>query len=282
MDNQLHPELAFQAGIPQENKRYDVHPSLIIEQESEPEQQPVEQQVQAAPEPEPEQVVEPVKAAPQETPQDRDWRAVRARADEAKQLAREKEALERERDFYRQQAMTSKPSQPQEDDYRTETEKRLAQEMEQLRQQVAQQGKETAEAKRKAAVWKAEADLARDYPDFNDVVSRENVERFEREYPHLFNAAVATPDVYATGSTAYELIIAKGIYKKPVNTLKQMAQSDVISRNLSKPRSSSSISPQAGESPIKQANVYQSNSISTDDERKAIYAEMVAASRNKY
>lgn len=282
MENQLHPELASQIGMEQQNKKYDVHPSLIIEQEVAPEQPPIEQQVQDPEEPVAVPVVEQqVQPAPAETPQDRDWRAMRQRAEEARQLAREKEALERERDFYRQQAL-KQTTQPQQDDFRTDTEKQLAHEMEQLRAQVAQQARETAEAQRRAATWRAEADLAREYNDFSKVVSKENVDRLEREYPHLFAAATSTSDVYAAGSAAYELIKAKGIYKDQGQSLRQMAQSDTIARNLSKPRSSSSIYPQAGESPIKQANVYQSNTISTDDERKALYAEMLAASRNKY
>ena len=58
MDNQLHPELAYQAGIEQEKKSYDIHPSLQMEldeaTQSVPEQEPepvVEQQVQPEPAP---------------------------------------------------------------------------------------------------------------------------------------------------------------------------------------------------------------------------------------
>lgn len=274
MDNQLHPELAFQAGIPQENKQYDLHPSLQMEVLPEPE-------VQAAPEPEPVPEVHPEPEV--ETPKERDWRAVRAKADEAKQLAREKEAVERERDFYREQALKSQHRQPEpEEDYRTDTEKRLAREMDELKRQVAEQGKQTLEAQRKAATWKAESELLRDYPDMKKVLSDENVKRLEYEYPHLYNAAISTPDVYTTGSAAYEFIIAKGIYKKETNALNQIVHSNTAQRNANKPRSASTVNPQASDSPIKQANAFMNNRASTDEENKAIYAEMVAATRNKY
>lgn len=275
-DNRLHPELAFQAGIQQgAQKKYETHPSLVAELEPE---EKVEQ-VEAATEEQSEQ--EPIQQNVQESTQERDWRAARARADEAKQLAREKEQLEREIAFYRDQAQRNTQVQAQEDDYRTDTEKQLQRQMEELRSQVSRQEKETLKAQQQAAISRAEQRLAQDYPNIREVVSDDNIKRLEYEYPHLYNSVVSSSDVYTVGSAAYEMIIAKGIYKKPANSLSQIA-SNSSSRNQSKPRSASTVSPQVGESPIKQANSFMGNSISSEEERRSLYEEMLKSSRNRF
>ncbi|CAM5999021.1 unnamed protein product [Sphagnum balticum] len=218
----------------------------------------------------------------QESPKERDWRAVRAQAEEAKHLKREAEAIARERDFYRQQVEKAQQvQQPLEEDYRTDTERQLAQEMADLKSQVAKQREEALKAQQQAAIARAEQRLYADYPDIKEVVSDENIQRLEIEYPHLYNSVIASSDVYNVGSAAYELIKAKGIYKPKANTLNQLAQSSNVSRNQAKPRSVSTVAPQTGETPIQAANNFMGNSISSDAERKALYAEMVASSRNR-
>jgi hypothetical protein len=83
------------------------------------------------------------------------------------------------------------------------------------------------------------------------------------------------------GAAAYEMIVAKGIYKKAANTLTQLAQGNSnIAKNQQKPRSVSTVS--TGESPIKKAaNYMNNNSISSDEEAKQLYAEMISSSRNR-
>lgn len=281
MENQLHPELARELGVTQEQKKYDIHPTLQNELMSEG---PVEEQtIETADNVETVETTsapEPVRDIPSQTesPKDRDWRAVRQQAEEAKALKREAEALARERDFYRQQA--EQKQQPAQEDYRTEYEKQLSLQMEEQRQQTSRLEKEVAQAKQQAAISRAEQRLAKDYPDIYDVVSDENIKRLEYEYPHLYNSVIASSDVYTVGSAAYEMIMAKGIYKKPVNTLKQITESN-INRNASKPRSVSTVSPQAGETPISKAGNFMGNSISSEDERKALWSEMLGAARNR-
>lgn len=290
-DQQLHPELAFQAGILHEQKQYDVHPSLQMELDA-PEEIADNQQITADNQSMIQETVEnqtrsiqemvEIPTQQQESVKDRDWRAMRAQADEAKHLKREAEAMARERDFYRQQAeKNQKVQQPIEEDYRTDYEKQLAGEMADLKSQVAKQREETLKAQQQSAIARAEQRLYNDYPDIKDVVSDENIKRLELEYPHLYNSVIASSDVYNVGSAAYELIKAKGIYKPQATTLNQIAQSNNVARNQAKPRSVSTVAPQTGETPIKQANTFMGNSISSDDERKALYAEMVNSSRNR-
>lgn len=280
-NQELHPEIAFQIGVPQERTHHDIHPSLqaelmpqeqpvLVENETEIEDEMVENQSNT------EEVAQEV---PVETPKDRQWKEVKARAEEAKMLAREKEQLERELAFYRQQQPKQVVAQD-EDEYLTDTEKRLKREMQELKSQVAQQAQETKQAQQQAAVYKAQQQLRKDYADIDIVVSEENIERLKYEYPHLYNSVVASSDVYSVGASAYEMIKAKGIYKAPTNALQQITSGNA-NRNVNKPKSASTVSPQSGQSPIQQASNFMGQSISSEDERKSLWAEMNAASRNR-
>jgi hypothetical protein len=82
------------------------------------------------------------------------------------------------------------------------------------------------------------------------------------------------------GSTAYELIIAKGIAARKSN-MNSMQNAQNSNQNRNKPRSASTVAPQAGETPIQRAGNFMGNSISSEDERKALWAEMIGASKNR-
>ena len=285
MENQLHPELAFQAGIQQvPQKQYETHPSLIAEVEAEPqvaqEAQPEQEQTDPTV-PEPVQSIDIVEEK-RHNDKETNLRELRAQAQRTKQIEREakerEDALARERDFYREQAMRTQKQQEADEDYRTETEKQLSRQMEELKQQMARQAQETEKAKRQAAVTQAEHRLLQDYPDMREVVTNENIQRLETEYPALYNSVIASNDVYSVGAAAYELIVGKGIAQKKT-PLSHLAQSSNPNRN--KPRSVSTIAPQTGETPIQRAGNFMGNSISSEEERKALYAEMINASRNR-
>lgn len=277
MDIEVHPALQETVVEERPAARYEVHPSLQAELEvADPEKQTEVAQI----DPEKEADHEHEEEAPvPEEPKQRQWRETRAKADEAKRLAYEREALERERDFYRQQALQAQAPKSQEEEYLTDTEKKLKREMDELKSHIARQSKESEEARRKAAISQAEYQLSKDYPDIKTVVSDENVQRLQEEYPHLYKAAVASSDIYEVGSAAYEFIMAKGIYKKPKTPLNQIV--DSATRNQGKPRSVSTVSPQQGDTPIQKVASYMSNTISSDDEKKALWAEMVASSTNR-
>jgi hypothetical protein len=209
----------------------------------------------------------------------KDWYQIRAKSEEAKQAKREAEALARERDFYREQALKSQRQPEVQEDYRTDTEKHLYQQMEELRNQIARTSQETEKAKRQAAIAYAEQRLIQDYPDIKQVVSEENIHKLEIEYPHLYRAVISSNDVYEVGSAAYELICAKGIAQPKKNTLQKIAQTS--NPNKDRPRSASTISPQSGPTPLHKAGTSMGNSISSDEEKKALWQEMVNCSRSK-
>jgi hypothetical protein len=287
MEERLHPELAREAGVIQEEQTYDVHPSLVAEREApaQPEQEAasapeetIEVAEQQETKPEITKEAEPV-AAPADA-KEQNWRAMRAQAEKTRQLEKEAQELARERDYYREQALKKQQVESQDEDYRSDYEKKLARELENLRAEVANQAKETAAAKRSAAISRGEQRLVQDYPDINQVVTDDNIKVLEMEYPHLYNSVIASNDVYTVGSAAYELIVAKGIYKKP-SKLSTSSASQQIARNQNKPKSVSTVAPQSGETPIQRAGNFMGNSIASEDERKALYQEMINSSRHR-
>ena len=287
---QLHPEIAFQAGFSQVNKFHDVHPSLATELQPEPEVIDDVQKTNTNPEIMVESQTSEVQPVVEiqtqheplpEKPQDRQWRQVRAQAEESKILAREKEQLEREIAFYKQQAQQPQQhKQVVEDEYETDAERKIRLKMAEYEARLAKSEQDTAAAKQQAAIAHGQQRLQADYPDINEVVSNENIERLKYEYPVLYNSVVASNDIYTVGAAAHEMIIAKGIYKKPSNALNQIVQSSNIARNQAKPKSVSTISPQGGDTPISKASAFMGNRDSSDEEKKAIWAEMKKYSRN--
>lgn len=276
MEDQLHPDLAYQTGQEVVKTVHDVHPSLVAELQAQPETietqgesdtEMVENQTN-----EEETVYE--ETSQPETAKDRQWKEVKFKADQAKHLQREKEQLERELEFYKNQ----QPQQTQsddDDDYSTKKDWRL---IEKKQRELEQK---LAESEKQNAIARAERQLLEDYPDIREVVSNENIERLKDDYPHLYNSVIASNDVYTVGAAAHEMIMAKGIHKKKPSAINQVTS---INRNQSKPKSSSMVSPQHGNdpsSPIKTAHSFMGNNISSEEERKQIFAEMVQYSRNR-
>jgi len=291
MDNELHPELARETGQVIQQQHYQTHPSLMSQMEAQqeptspsldslpplpagiklPQSEPGEiEEFESAPEPELMQV--------QESPKDRQWKEVKKKADMAKHLEREKEQLEREVAFYKEQATKQQTRQHTEDDeYLTDSERKMNQRLADIEARALRAEQDARAAQQQAAVSRAQQRLQQDFPDMSEVLSDDNIQRLKDEYPHLYNAAISSPDVYNVGATAYELIIAKGIAKKQPTAMNPIAQA----RNNNKPRSASTVRPQSGATPIQQASNFMGNSISSEEERKALYAEMVNSSRNK-
>lgn len=267
MEIELHPEIAQQEGFVQTVQQHEVHPALMADEPRVSQQyiEPVaapEQEVEAAPEQE-----QPVPVV-QESPKDRQWRELKASAEQAK---REKEQLAREIEIYKDLVAQQKAQEHNhEDDYDTVSERKINERLKAVEARAAQAEKEAQEARRQAAVSRGEQRLLEDYPDIREVVSDANIKRLQDEYPHLYNSVISSNDVYTVGAAAHEMIVAKGIYRKPA----MQANNSIVNRNLAKPKSASSIAPTSGETPISRAQNFMGASISSEDERRAIWKEM--------
>lgn len=94
--------------------------------------------------------------------------------------------------------------------------------------------------------------LKASYPDFDKVVTMDNVKQFASAYPELAKSIDAGTDVFAKGSSVYTLIKQFGIGQdQPLHN-----QQELIQKNLAKPRPISSVAPQTGASPLTRANPF--------------------------
>lgn len=120
-----------------------------------------------------------------------------------------------------------------------------------------------------------EARLKAQYPDFDRVVSRDNIEILKAEYPELADTLNSSSNLYSKAVSAYTLIKKLGI--------QQDDNSDVdrarLQKNMSKPKPLASISPQKGDSPLSKANAFAEGL--TDSLKEQLRKEMFAAMKNK-
>lgn len=121
----------------------------------------------------------------------------------------------------------------------------------------------------------AETRLKSQYPDFDKVVSKENIEQLRSEYPELAHTLNSSTDLYTKAVSAYTLIKKFGIHQEDnFAQEREMAQ-----KNAAKPRPLTSISPQQGDTPLSRANAF-ANGL-TDELKAQLRKEMEEARKNR-
>jgi phage shock protein A len=137
-----------------------------------------------------------------------------------------------------------------------------------LEEQLKQYQQQTTE-------MSAETRLRTQYPDFDAVVSKDNIDQLRQNYPEIANTLNTSNDLYSKAVTAYTLIKKLGIQSEdPYKSDRELAQ-----KNAAKPRPLTSIAPQQGDSPLSHANAF-ANGL-TDDLRKQLHKEMVDAMKSR-
>jgi hypothetical protein len=121
-----------------------------------------------------------------------------------------------------------------------------------------------------------EARIKAKYSDFDDVVSSQNIEALKNIHPELWNTLNTSPDLYNKAISAYTLIKNLGI--APQHGYDN--EKEIVQKNYNKPRSSSIVSPQLGDSPITRANAFENGL--TDELKKQLYKEMTQSMRKTY
>jgi hypothetical protein len=230
--------------------------SQILEQNPETEQQ----QVEAAPIPE-QEAQQPVK--PQES-----W----------KQLRQQRERAERERDEAYQlirQMQQQQPQQQQESDddelnidpdtyaegkHLSKVDRKVRKLEEQLRQYQQQSQSQSIESR-----------IIAQYPDFDKVVSVDNIEKLKEDFPELSATLHSSNDLYSKAISTYKLIKKLGISHDNMYDKEQA----MVQKNAAKPKPSAAINPQRGDSPLSKANAFENGL--TDELRKQLQREMFDA-----
>jgi hypothetical protein len=121
----------------------------------------------------------------------------------------------------------------------------------------------------------AEAKLRAQYPDFDTVVSKDNIDTFRETYPELAQTLTSSNDLYSKAVSAYTLIKKLGIAQNPAQYTQDVERAKT---NAAKPRPLTSISPQQGDTPLSRANAFANGEL-TEDMKTQLLKEMHAARR---
>jgi hypothetical protein len=106
--------------------------------------------------------------------------------------------------------------------------------------------------KQEANLNSVEAKIRSNYPDFDSVVSRENIESLRNSYPELAQVLVTSPDEYSKAASAYTLIKKLGIDSHGSYEMDKKR----VQENASKPKPLASIGAQTGAGPLAHANAF--------------------------
>lgn len=117
-----------------------------------------------------------------------------------------------------------------------------------------------------------EQKLKAKYPDFDKVVTSENIAALSQKNPAVARMLASSPDLETAGESAYLFI--KQFVGTP-STNYNDREKEIVQKNFEKPRPLTSVSPQQGDSPLTRANAFASGL--TDDLREQLKKEMFEA-----
>ena len=134
--------------------------------------------------------------------------------------------------------------------------------------------KQLQQYKQQATQDTVEVRLKSQYPDFDTVVSVDNLNALRNANPELAEMILATPDIYKQATIAYKMVKQYGIDTPKPNF---DAEKALAQKNAAKPKPMASVSPQQGSSPMSHANAFANGM--TKDLKAQLLAEMRAAQK---
>ena len=126
---------------------------------------------------------------------------------------------------------------------------------------------------KQASTESVEAKLKYEYPDFDKIVSKDNIESLKIAYPEIARTLNDSTDLYSKAISAYTMIKKLGIHVEDTFG----SDKTRVSENASKPRPLTSVSPQQGGSPLSKANAFAGGL--TPELKKQLYREMLEATK---
>lgn len=227
--------------------------SEVLQQlDVEPEIVAPEQDAANVPESQPSEVLEP----PKEDLQEKNWRAARARMEEQQ---RNIQKLEWELDQIRRSQQ--KPAEPEEEEYLTDSERKLANKIKALESKI-----QSNEVKEVDYVIER---LRTKYTDFDDVVNPENIAYLQQNNAPLAKALQSLKnEPYEQGLAAYEALRHTEWFK----TRHTMADKAALDKNVKKPMSVQAVRKTG---PLSEANQFVNGL--TPELKKQLIKEMAEA-----
>ncbi len=130
-----------------------------------------------------------------------------------------------------------------------------------LKQEVESTKKKFEDYNAQNSLTQAEMRLRAKYSDFDNVVTKENLDKLAAQKPALYKAIFASTDIYDRGDVGYEVLQASGILNNQYQDLDKR-----VEENKNKPRSAANASPQSGDTPLARVGDYDRRILS--EERK--------------
>jgi len=202
----------------------------------------------------------------EETPQAKNFRALREKA------AR----IERERDEAMRRLQELESAKNPEEDYSVnlgDDDLAEGKHLSKMQKQIKKLEAKLKQTELQSTATLAEAKLKMQYPDFDAIVSKDNVETLRLMYPELAHTLNSSTDIYSTAVSAYTMIKKLGIHQEDAYA----ADRERAQRNAVKPRPLASVNPQQGDSPLSHANAF-ANGL-TDELKAQLLKEMMDARR---
>ena len=229
------------------------------------------------PEPAAPEATEPSKPAPApdylESAKERNWREVRKKAEEADKLARERDELARKL----QELESGRQASPQEEDYDVRLgadELAEGKHLDKVQRKIKALEQKISQYEQRSTTMALEVKIKSEYPDFDCVVSKENIAELQAQYPELAHTLNANGDLYSKAVSAYTMIKKLGIQPDTTHIQDRVQ----ALKNAQKPRPLTSVNPQQGDTPLSHANAF-ANGL-TEDLKKKLWQEMQDASRS--
>lgn len=119
-------------------------------------------------------------------------------------------------------------------------------------QQIKQLKNELKKYKQESTLTTVETKIRSNYPDFDSVVSRENLESLRNNYPEIAQTIMTSTDQYSQAASAYTLIKKLGIDTQGSYEMDKQR----VQQNAAKPKPLASINAQQGQGALSQANAF--------------------------
>ena len=278
---QIHPDLlkemyvenpqAVQSTVQvQEAKQQEMPPSHYqYTEHQEYKDEPVEEEATKYVEEDVQEIQEEVK------PKNNIGRNLRILREKAERAERERDEMMRLLEMERQ-SKSKVYEEPQDDDFDiSEDEVVEGKHLKNIKNKINRLESKLKQSQQQSSILAVEAKIKATFPDFDNVVTRDNIEILNAMDPVLASALNKTPDLYEKAVAVYKVIQKFNIDKYD----KYESEAKKIKDNKAKPRSLSSVSPQRGDSPLSRANVFEQGL--TKEVKEMLNKEMEEAIRNR-
>lgn len=111
------------------------------------------------------------------------------------------------------------------------------------------------------------------FPDFYDVVNQDTIQALKQADPELAESLHYNPNMYTKAVSTYKQIKRLGLVPED----NYEVEKTIAHKNIRKPRPTSSISPQSGDSPLSKANAFSGGL--TPELKRQLYQDMVKKAR---